>query len=408
MSQEQSWPLFQIFCGGIVMSNKNNPQAPTPPEENSGLAGNANVDEILKRSQDGMTTIMSLVETAKTAETAAVESQRQTATALTDAQTKIAEITLIATQAVAAKTQIADSQSVIATKSDHIQKAQEHADTVRASLDRTLTTATQKATEVDGQKSRAQSAADATTELLTSVRTTKGSVEKDAEAVVTARKTAELSAGVTKGLAEKSAKIEERIAGYEARLADLDSQCATQLKTINDLLPGATSAGLAHAFDERRQTFLKPQHQWEMWFKGSVALIVLLTGYSLFELYYAHTPSYEEVVVMWLSRLPLAAALVWLALHASHEAALAKRLEEDYGYKSAISSSFLGFHKRMSEIGSAAASNVPLAKLCGDTLTTIASPPGRIYDKHKLTITPSDELRGVAKAVGEAVKTPKA
>lgn len=85
--------------------------------------------------------------------------------------------------------------------------------------------------------------------------------------------------------------------------------------------------------------------------------------------------------------------MVWLALHASREAALAKRLEEDYGYKSAIASSFLGFHKQMAEIGSAAESNKPLAKLCGDVLTTMASPPVK-SSTHKRT--PDNERAGGA------------
>lgn len=385
--------------GGIVMSDNKLSQPPTPPEENNTLTGSPSVDEILKNARIAMGTITELAETAKAAAMATVESQRLTAAALTDAQTKLADITTTATQALAAKTQIADDQSVIATKSDHIQNAQVHADTVRASLDRTLTAATQQATEVEGQKSRAQSAADTVTELLADLRTTKGSVETDAEAVVTARKTAEQSAALTKGLAEKSATVEARIEDYEARLADLESQCKTQLKTIVDLLPGATSAGLAHAFDERRQTFLKPQRLWERWFIGSVVAIVVLAVTSLMQVILRENPlTYDEVLLLWLSRLPVAGALVWLALHASHESALAKRLEEDYGYKSAVASSFLGFHKQMSEIGSAAGSNIPLAKLCEDTLTTIASPPGRIYDKHKLTVSPTGELTGVAKA----------
>jgi hypothetical protein len=57
----------------------------------------------------------------------------------------------------------------------------------------------------------------------------------------------------------------------------------------------------------------------------------------------------------------------------------------------------------LTEVGSDAATNKPLAKLCEDTLTTIASPPGKIYDKHKLTITPADELKGVAKTAADVV-----
>lgn len=374
----------------------------------SGSTESLNVEELLKDAKSGVASITGLVETVNVAATTASEYQKLIATALIDAQAKLVEITSAAAQAVAAKTQIVADQGVIAAKSDHIEKAQEHADTVRANLDRELTAAKQQATEAEGQKSRAQSAADTSAELLTGIRTTKGAVDKDSEAVAAALKTAEQSAAVTKSLAEKSVTVEERIAAYESRLADLESQCAAQLKTIVGLLPGATSAGLAHAFDERRQTFLQPQRKWERLFIGSVAAIVVLAVVSLLQIFFGdYTLHYDEVLALWLSRLPVAGALIWLAMHASHEAALAKRLEEDYGYKSAIASTFLGFHKQMSEIGSSSADNEPLAKLCTDTLNTVASPPGRIYEKHKLTVSPAGELKQVAQTLGGAANVEK-
>lgn len=384
------------------MSENDNSQPATPFETTDAAAS---ADELLMNAQRVMGEITQLAETVKAAALAATESQRLTAAALSDAQTKVADITTVATQAVAASTQITDEQAVIATKSDHIQKAQEHADKVRGDLDRTLTAATQQATEVEGQKSRAQSAADAAAELLTNIRTSKGAVETDAAAIVSARETATESAAQTKALADKAVTVEERISAYEKRLADLESQCATQLQTITELLPGATSAGLAHDWDKRRQSFLAPSKRWQWLFVGSVCVIVLLTAQGLWHIYQTETAlTYDELLRLWLSRLPVVGALVWLAMYASRESALAKRLEEDYGYKSVVASTFLGFHRQMSEIGTAAASNLPLAKLCEDTLKTIASPPGRIYDKHKLTVSPTADLTDVAKIVGNVVK----
>lgn len=345
------------------------------------------------------------VASAKAAAAGAGESQALSATALAEAQTKLAEITAAATQAVAAKTQIATDQAVIATKSDHIQKAQEHADTVRANLDRTLTSATQQATETEGLKSRTQSAADLATTLLTEIRTTKGSIETDAATTLEARKSAEESAAQAKGLADKSATVEARIADYEKRLADLDAQSADRLKRIEELLRGATNAGLAHTWDDRRKTFLKPQQRWQWVFVGSLVVIVGLALHGFWHVYHAGAPpTYDELVRMWLSRLPIVGALVWLALHASRESALAKRLEEDYGYKSAIATCFEGFRKEMATIDKDMPPDSALAKLCADTLTTIATPPGRIYDKHELTVSPVDELKQLTKAATEAAK----
>src|SRR5207253_11312508 len=142
-----------------------------------------------------------------------------------------------------AKTAITDEQAVIATKSAHIQGAQEHADKIRADLDRALTAATQQATDAEGLKARAQSAADTTTTLLTDIRTTKGAAEIDASTVATLRHAAEESASVTKSLADKSQVVESRVTEYERRLAELQKQGAAHLTTIESLLPGATGAG---------------------------------------------------------------------------------------------------------------------------------------------------------------------
>lgn len=371
------------------------------PEENASeiLTESPDVDDVSKAAID-LAKIRESAETARSAAKEATESRSAAASALSEAQAKLAEINVAGRQTVAAMTKVMDGQAVIATKSDHIENAQIHADKVRANLDRVLTSATQHATEAEGHKTRAQTVADSTTELQTQVRAAKGTVDADAEAITAARNLAEESARQTKGLAEKSTAIEVQLAAYETQLAELKTRSANQLKTIESLLPGAASAGLAHAFDARRQTFLQPQRKWENWFISSVAAVVLLAGVSLLQIYLRDkTPSLDEVLLLWLSRLPVAGGLVWLALHASREAALAKRLEEDYGYKSAIASTFLGFHKQMSEIGTAANTNTPLGTLCADTLATIASPPGRIYDKHELTVSPTKEIKDVVEVV---------
>ena len=141
---------------------------------------------------------------------------------------------------------------------------------------------------------------------------------------------------------------------------------------------------------------------WQWVFVGSVVSLVVLAGAGLYNVYAGGTLlGWDDLARLWMARLPIAGALVWLALHASREAALAKRLEEDYGYKAAIAASFLGFQQQMAGIGHSAAEGSPLTQLCRDTLETIGSSPGRIYDRHRLTITPAGEL---AAATVSAVK----
>ena len=313
------------------------------------------------------------------------------------AKTKLSEIQAIATAATVAETKIADDQSVIASKSAHIDEAKTHADQVRVVLDQIQTSLAQKATEAEGLRTRAQSASDSSTECLNAIKTQKNQADVELVAITAARDTAKASSVATKGLGDKAETVEQQMKAYETRLEELIVESGKHLTEIVGLLPGATSAGLAHAFDDRRKTFMKPGTRWQWVFVGSLVALVLLAVTGLWNVYRAGPQlTWDELARLWVARLPIAGALIWLALHASRESALAKRLEEDYGYKAAIAASFQGFQKQMADIGSATPEGSPLSKLCQDTLLTIASPPGRIYDKHQLTVSPSSELASAA------------
>ncbi len=323
-------------------------------------------------------------------------------TATAEAQAKLAEITGIASQVLAIKTRVEDYQTVVATKSAHIEEAQKHGDKVRGDLDREATIAKQQATDAESQKARSQTAADDSVKILADIQAAKGTIETDVGKISTVLKTAEQAAAKTKALADKSATIETRIADYERQLAELEGQGKTRLKTIEDLLPAAASTGLAYGFAERRETFLKPRRNWEMIYVMSLVGITMMaiTNWLWF---HEASHAWSESMLLWLTRLPMAAPLIWLAYHAAHEAALGKRLEEAYGYKVAVASSFMGFSKQLSEVGTEKATNA-LATLYDNTLATIADPPGRIYDKHKLFVTPGDLVTQVAKTVKETIE----
>ncbi len=363
-------------------------------------------DDILRQAESLLQSVINSSETGKTAAAASLESKKIIEAALVDVQARLVEITTASTQAVAAKTKIVDDQAVIATKSDHIEQAQAHADTVRANLDRALTSATQQVTKAEAEQSKAQVAAEAATVLLADIQTKKASADTDADTITELKESATIATTALGSLADKAAAVDTKIQDYEGQLGQLHLECKKQLQTIESLLPGAASAGLAHAWDERRKTFLGPQGRWQIVFVCSVLTIVGLAVWGLWHIYAAgKTPTYDELARIWLSRIPVAGALVWLALHASRESALAKRLEEDYGYKAAMASCFEGFRKQMSELGTTVTEGSPLAELCKNTLTAVATPPGRIYEKHALNISPADELTSAAKVILEAGAT---
>lgn len=361
-------------------------------------------DSLIAMLKGELAVAKSTAQDARESLLAITAAQSQATAAVADVQAKVTEITNAATAALTAKTQITDEQTVISAKSSHIEDAKAHADGVRADLDRALNAATKSVTDAEGADTRAKSAADSAIEALAAITTQKTQAETELSSIVAARDAAKTAATATKALADKADVIEARVADYENKLVNFETQANEQLATITGLLPGATSAGLAHAFDLRRKSFLKPGTRWQWLFVGSVAALVVLALTGLWNVVKDGTPlSYDELLRLWLARIPIAAALIWLALHASRESALAKRLEEDYGYKAVIAASFQGFQEQMAKIGAIAPANSPLGKLCDDTLATLASPPGRIYDKHKLTISPASELASAARSVTEVM-----
>jgi hypothetical protein len=314
-----------------------------------------------------------------------------------------AKAAAVAISALAEKT--ANDQAVIATKSAHIQDAQIHADKVRAELDKVLTAASGDAAKAEALRTRSQSASDDIAKVSGDVAASKNSVDAALAAVVEAQGSSEASSATTSGLAEKANQIESNLGKYERRLQELDEQSQKQLDTITGLLPGATSTGLASAFNTRADSFKTPQKRWQWVFISSLLFLIALGLTGAWHAIFSNAIlSYDELVRLWLARLPVAAALLWLTLHAGRESALSKRLEEDYGYKSAIASSFEGFRHQMAETSSKAGDGTPLSKLCDDTLSTIATPPGRIYERHKLTVTPGNEIAALATAVVAAIK----
>jgi hypothetical protein len=341
-------------------------------------------------------------------------------------QTRLEDLNTVSAQAKAASTQITENQAVIATKSDHIESARKHADQVRAELDRRLTAATQQATDAEALKARTQSAADQASNAFSVVQTSKAQIEADAKAIAEAKAGAERAVTTAKGLADRSEQIEARLTSYESALAELKQQADQRLKSIDDLLPGAAGAGLAHEFSRRRRSFKRPELIWQFVFVLAVGTIIVIAWMGLRRTLSTGLPSsgqgvvstadaavqvapltYEQVLVLWLVRLPIIGALVWLAIHAGHEAAMAKRLEEDYGFKAATAASFEGFHRKMKEIESDLASDSAVARHCEDALAIFASPPGRIYDKHALQETPAGELAKAVKAAASSLQADK-
>jgi chromosome segregation ATPase len=203
----------------------------------------------------------------------------------------------------------------------------------------------------------------------------------------------------------KTAVLEgnKRLADLLAELEKLKSESEILRSTVEKLLPGATSAGLAASFREQGRRFKLPQVFW-------ISCFILCMGGLYYTAYStAAGPlgtmfSWDTILIETLHRLPFLVPLVWFAIYAARKGMLAARLEEDYAYKEALSHAFEGYKAQMQGIPGKTATDNPLLLLCNNALNAIADNPGRIYDRKLKDITIPNELLAAAVTQAELLK----
>lgn len=312
---------------------------------------------------------------------AALETARAATNAASDA----------AARAEALRTQVEQAAQVAETRSAHIEDGRKYVDTKRAEIDVILNGAQLSAAGATAHQASARATMEALTALHATAQQVVSSSQGLAEESAAARASVEEDSQATTRLAHIAAETEARIAKYEARLAELDAASAKQGKVIDELLLGATNAGLASAFDKRSQTFKRPARTWQYTFVGALGGLLVLAFAEARVGTSGQILSWTELARMAVHRLPFMLPLIWLAIHAARQASLAMRMEEEYGFKATVSTSFEGYRRQMAEVGGDLALESPLARLCTDTLRTLSKPPADVYDKHRMDPNPGSE-----------------
>lgn len=210
---------------------------------------------------------------------------------------------------------------------------------------------------------------------------------------------------------QTSNESHDRVVEYQNELKKLRVSFDELHSKIEGLVPNATSAGLASAFRNQQQRFKKPQLYWLTAFIGTIILLMFIGARGYFDFSYTTNQinSWNAILQYLAIRLPLVAPLVWLAIYAGRHYTLALRVEEEYAFKEAVSTSFEGYKREMAGISeNGENTNPPLVTLCENVLRTLAQRPGRIYEGHQEDITPLSPLTKIIdKSVESATDTLK-
>lgn len=148
---------------------------------------------------------------------------------------------------------------------------------------------------------------------------------------------------------------------------------------IESLLPGANSAGLASAYGNLANKFVRPIETYTRVFYISLALlllIALLTSTESVGVYpeafikFINPGDWDVALRALLNKLPFVAPLVWLAMFSSARRSQYERLQQEYSHKEALARSYESYKKELVDLDDD--SQELLKALIGKAIETIA------------------------------------
>jgi hypothetical protein len=185
----------------------------------------------------------------------------------------------------------------------------------------------------------------------------------------------------------------------QQHLSDLHEQYSEAFEslrqTIENLLPGATGAGLAKAFAERKETINKSLHLWKWSFGFGLGLTLLSAVCVLLfpDFFRPREISVTDGQLIWIlavtiPKVAVLGAPLWLAGFSAKQLAVRFRLEEDYAYKEALSMSYEGYNKQMRNVPETGVSGV----LASMVLAELSKSPVDLYEKRISTESPVESI----------------
>lgn len=147
------------------------------------------------------------------------------------------------------------------------------------------------------------------------------------------------------------AQLDDMVAGYEQKFSGLQEQ-------IEGLLPGATSAGLATAYNTRRNKAERSAKFYSWAFFAGIVLLALSAAatftqsFSLLPFSWEHInfASAKEYFDKLLFKLPIVIPVLWATLTVSKRRSEMHRLAEEYAHKEALAQSYEGFKQQIAEM----------------------------------------------------------
>ena len=195
----------------------------------------------------------------------------------------------------------------------------------------------------------------------------------------------------------------------EAKLEEWENNHNAATQKIKDLLPDALTAGLSHAFSEKKSAEIASGEKLNKVFNFSIFFLVLISlipfginGYLL------HLGKTLEQVIYDMPKLlaaitPVYIPLIWLAYSSSKKSNLSKRLVEEYTHKEVLSKTFEGLSGQIESLNRDDISSELHIKLLSNLLDVSAENPGKLISNYDTSDHPLIDALEKSSKLSEAI-----
>lgn len=155
--------------------------------------------------------------------------------------------------------------------------------------------------------------------------------------------------------------LQEELNNRQLALDNFKREQELRYKTLNEqienLLPGATSAGLATAYRAMRKSFSEPIKQYSKLFYISIAILAIIAFISTIDsigypelIKFVDVTNISNLLSNLSHKLPVILPVLWLALFASKRRNEAQRLQQEYAHKEALAKSYQSFKNQIDNL----------------------------------------------------------
>lgn len=205
-----------------------------------------------------------------------------------------------------------------------------------------------------------------------------------------------------------------RLADFNARVEALkifETEQKTKYKALNEeietLLPGATSAGLASAYSEMKNSFEKPIQNATWLFFGSLGVMILGTLVLSIDniswetgITFVTPADWDSILRSLVYKTPFYAPVLWLAFYATKRRSEYQRLQQEYSHKEAFTKSYHNYKLQLQDLQVDDGLQIELIKKAIDAIAYNAS---QTLDKKHGDKMPIQEI--IEKTVDKSIGT---